>query len=290
MPALYEILRPSELAALSLLLEVSVTPKSGNVDRDHDHEDLNFQHFLISSISSLEAFRAVEEKKAGIGEGIYLAVKNSVGVCGKNVHFGSFLLLTPLILAASELTLPASPEELAGKGLEVVKKCGVEDSIYVLRAYRISGARVARAESYDLNEVREDELRKAGLKLHKWMSLAKDNVVAEELSKGYPASLKGCRQIEAMLEKGYSFNHAVVYAYHFLLSEYRDPLIVAKFGRDVAELVMELAGECLKTDSIEAFKELDRKLVSSGINPGSIADLTASSIYLVLASRKGLKL
>ena len=287
---MYGILRPSELATLSLLLEVSATPKSGNVDRDHDHEDLNFQHFLFSSISALDAFRAVEEKRVSVGEGVYLAVKSSVGICRKNVHFGSFLLLIPLILASSELGLPVkTPEELACKGLEVVKKCGVEDSIFVLKAYRISGARVARAEKYDLNYVGENELKKAGLRLHEWMSLGRNNVVAKELAEGYPASMKGCKQMNAMLEKGHSLNYAIVYAYHFLLSEYVDPLVVAKFGRDVAELVMEMAGDCLKTGSIEAFKELDRKLISSGINPGSIADLTASSIYMFIATRKDLK-
>jgi triphosphoribosyl-dephospho-CoA synthase len=276
----------SELAVLSLLLEVSSTPKSGNVDRNHDCKDLKFQHFLVSSVSALNAFKAVENRRIGIGEGIYMAVKNSVEMCKRNVHFGSFLLLIPLVSGSSSQAMDV--EEIAEMGTEAIKKCSVEDSIYVLKAYRISKARVADVEKYSLKSIEENDLRRMNLKLYDWMSMAKNNVIANELLNSYPASIRGCKQIEALLEKEYSLNDAIVYTYHFLLSEYTDPLIVAEFGKEVAEEIKNMAREAMRDDDMYAFKDLDSRLISLGVNPGSIADLTASSIYLLLATRQEL--
>ena len=33
-------------AELAMLLEVSATPKPGNIDRTHDFEDMTYEHFL----------------------------------------------------------------------------------------------------------------------------------------------------------------------------------------------------------------------------------------------------
>ena len=35
-----------------MLLEVSATPKPGNIDRDHDFDDTKYEHFLASAISA----------------------------------------------------------------------------------------------------------------------------------------------------------------------------------------------------------------------------------------------
>ena len=305
----------AERAALSLMLEVSSTPKAGNVDREHDHIDLKFQHFLVSALASVRVFSDVE-RGGSIGEGIYRAVKRSVGLCGRNVHFGAFLLLIPLVKASvvesmesgcnddgsgisttaaastasrapdPEMELMKSPnakrEKVAGRALDILKKTGVEDSVLVLRAFRESRARVADVSAGDLRGVDENWLRKRGISLYRWMEMGRhENVIAEELVSGYRLSLEGADVMERELESG-NLNDAVVYTYHYLLSRCIDPLVKAKFGYEVAEEVREMAKEAV---SSRDFDSLDRTLISRGINPGSVADLAASSIYLLTVDR-----
>ena len=38
-------------AQLSMVLEVSASPKPGNVDRDHNYIDTDYEHFLTSAVS-----------------------------------------------------------------------------------------------------------------------------------------------------------------------------------------------------------------------------------------------
>ncbi|MEM0022893.1 MAG: triphosphoribosyl-dephospho-CoA synthase, partial [Archaeoglobaceae archaeon] len=82
-------------AVLALLLEVSSTPKAGNVDREHDFEDLKFEHFLTSAVSAFPFFlKTAKEKRLHLLQAV-IAGKN-FGI-NTNVHFGAFLLLFPLI-------------------------------------------------------------------------------------------------------------------------------------------------------------------------------------------------
>jgi triphosphoribosyl-dephospho-CoA synthase len=81
-------------------------------------------------------------------------------------------------------------------------------------------------------------------------------------------------------------NYSIVLGYHNLLSKVKDPLIISKFGNEVAEEVRRKAAEMLKElsarEDVKVLKKFDEELISRGINPGSVADLTISSIYLAL--------
>jgi len=160
-------------------------------------------------------------------------------------------------------------------------KGGENDCRYVMRAFRLSGARVMDAPEKSL-EGDEDEIE--GLNLYEWMKLAPEhNFIAEELVKGYPLSLKGMELLLCFAKE--DLNGAIVLTYHHLLSELVDPLIISKLGFDTAVKVRDMAREAVKRyedEGIEAFMKLDEKLLKMGANPGSVADLTVSSIYLAL--------
>jgi len=49
-------------AVLAMLLEVSATPKSGNVDRDHSFPDISYEHFLASSVSVYSVYKKLQKK------------------------------------------------------------------------------------------------------------------------------------------------------------------------------------------------------------------------------------
>lgn len=261
-------------ACIALLLEVSGNPKAGNVDREHDFDDLKYEHFLASAAAAMPAFLNAA-KGGGVGECIYQAVESSSRWHrAENVHFGAFLLLVPLLTAWNARNM----HDAASRATDVVKKTSSDDSIYVLKAFRLCRARVVRAEKLALeDEATADMLKSRNVNLYEWMSAApKENLIARELISGYPISLEGAN---FLLQSELETNERVVWLYHSLLAKYPDPLIIAKSDAFTAKRVMELARKALESGK---FDELDRWLLSQRLNPGTIADLVASSIYLAL--------
>ncbi len=266
-------------ASLSLLLEVSGNPKAGNVDREHDFDDLRYEHFLASAVSAFVPFLRTAENLHGIGAGIREAVSRGLKWHGAgNVHFGAFLLLMPLVAVWKA----KSAEEAGSAATQVLKNTSVDDCLHVLEAFKLSGARVIRAERLALDDsVTASTLRKLNLSLYEWMSMApEENLIAKELVEGYRIS---CRGAHFLLSSDLDCSESIVMLYHRLLAEHPDPLIIAKAGRDAAREVMLSARKALRSENpFESFKQLDHHLLSRQLNPGTIADLVASSIYLAL--------
>ena len=266
---------------LALLLEVSGTPKSGNVDRDHDLPDLRYEHFLASASSVFPVFLKASKREGSIGELVLEAVRRSIEwQTAKNVHFGCFMLIIPLLRNWDAEDIGAVVEDL--------KETSVEDSLAVLRAFRLSEARVMDVKDMSLEDAEvERRLIEEGMGLYEWLRYSpKENVVAMELLEGYPRSLKGKDIILDFFAEYEDVNLTIVYVYHRLLAEHLDPLIIAKHGLSVAKEVRRRAEDVVKkfesTLNMEILRRFDEKLIKRGINPGSIADLTASSIYLAL--------
>jgi len=274
---------PSEAAVsavLSMLLEVSANPKPGNVDRDHNFPDLRYEHFLASSSASFPVFVEIANKKLSIGEGIYKLVRvsksfHNVG----NVHFGAFLLLTPLVFSWGDVE----------KASNCVRETTAKDSLNVKRAFDLSNARVLDVERLDLRDRNvEDEIVERDLNLYEWMKQAPDvNFIAKEYTNSFELSRMGKKRILDYHAETGDVNKAIVLCYVSMLSELLDPLVVAKSGIKIAHKVREMARESMEfyeqTGNFSVFHELDLKVLKAGVNPGSVADLTISSIYLALA-------
>ena len=273
-------------AVLSMLLEVSGTPKAGNVDREHDFNDLRYEHFLASASSVFPVFlRAAEGGE--IGELILKAVSESrrwhrAG----NVHFGAFLLLIPLLKAWDA----KNAVEAGKKASMEVKRTSYTDSINLLKAFRSSQARVMGAETLSLDSVEtENHIKREKINLYSWMTLApKENVIAKELINNFKLSVSGSEYIFEVFETTKDVNYSIVLGYLHLLSKVRDPLIISRFGVKVAERVSTKAVRILQSltgspDKDAGFlREFDNELIRDGVNPGTVADLTISSLYLAL--------
>ncbi|HIP25302.1 MAG TPA: triphosphoribosyl-dephospho-CoA synthase [Archaeoglobus profundus] len=272
---------------LALLLEVAGTPKAGNVDREHDFPELKFEHFLASASAVYPVFLKCARGESSVGRLILEAIESSISwQRGGNVHFGSFMLLIPLVRCwwANDI----------GKAvIKELKETTVEDSLAILKAFKLSGARVMEVEEMSLTaDDLEDKLRRNNINLYEWLNYSpKENIIATELINGYPISHEGKEVLLKFYSRHNDISMAVVYTYHYLLSNYLDPLIIAKYGIEVAEYVKEKAKIILrefeKRLDIDILRKFDYELLAKRINPGSIADLTASSIYLAL--REGLK-
>jgi len=274
-------------AVISMLLEVSGNPKAGNVDREHNFEDLRYEHFLASSASSFPVFLRATESREGCGELILKAVENSIRWHkAQNVHFGAFLLLIPLLKCWNSKT----PEEAGENASLSLKESTYKDSLNVLRAFKLSSARVMEARNFNLlSEETEMQIKENNVNLYSWMEMApEENLIAKELVGGFQLSVLNSKRIFKFFEETKDINYAIVLCYHHLLSEVKDPLVISKFGLEVAEDVTYRAKEIISSlsgnheEDIKLFKKMDEELLGKGINPGTVADLMISSIYLAL--------
>ena len=102
----------AENAELALLLEVSSTPKPGNVDREREYPDLRFEHFVAGAVGAREGFEGAAGGGA-VGESFRRAVAGMSEQSGGNTQFGAILLVTPLVRAAGsgDLSEPGRPSK-----------------------------------------------------------------------------------------------------------------------------------------------------------------------------------
>jgi triphosphoribosyl-dephospho-CoA synthase len=270
--------RIAQCAQLAMLIELSSTPKPGNVDRCHDYGDLGFHHFLVSAVSAYPFFERAASGDAGVGRLLLEAVRswgewNLMG----NTHFGSLALLMPLAAAAGR---PGHlPDELG----RVLDSTTVEDAIDFYDAFELAGARVAEVDEFSLKDPEaQKELRRQGRTLLDLMRLSQGHdLIAREWSTCYRRSF----QLSSILERRVSrlgINDGVVLTYLEALSQEPDSLVLAKFGQERARRVSLQAGEALKDESLALAKALDRELLLEDVNPGSTADIIASSLFIAL--------
>lgn len=262
-------------AVLALLLEVSSTPKAGNVDREHNFEDLKFEHFLVSATASFPFFlKTAKRRKLHIIDAVLASRKIGVNT---NVHFGAFLLLFPLVAVWKSKNAKTAGENASN----FLKETNFRDSLKILRAFQLIRPRVLNTGEMSLeNKKVGSEIVKRKINVYEWMKLApKENLIASELISGYPISTEGAEFLINLNEKT---NDAIVLLYHKMLASYPDTLIISKFGIEKALEVMDLAKKAFEARNFSEFRKLDEFLLKNRLNPGTIADLTASSIYLAL--------
>ncbi len=258
-------------AQLAMLLEVSASPKPGNVDREHDYPDTCFEHFIASSVSVYPVIELAAKSRNGIGALIRSAVcESSAWQKGGNTHFGAFLLLVPLSMAAGELfnsfgkaTCKLSPDEfetLAAHAHAFVRATDCEDAVEFYRAFEVAGVRVNSVDEFSLGDPESTaELKAQEVTLYKLMDIARGyDLIANEWASGFGCCLEGARSIIEFMQaqnegaeksvfncSGTGINEAIVYTFLKLLSRHRDTFIQTKFDEDTADYVSSRAGEIL---------------------------------------------
>ena len=271
----------AECGLLAMLLELSSSPKPGNVDRCHDHDDCKFQHFLASAVSSYPIFR-----KAAIGEGsIGSLLLEAVRAWEKwhitgNTHFGSLVLLIPLVKSAGR------DGPLESELCDLLHNTTLDDAVDFYSAFKLAGARVADVDELSLeDESSIDELRKRGSSLLDLMNLSQNHdLIAKEWACCFKRSFELSLLIREKVSE-YGINDGIVIAYFEALSNEPDSLVQAKFGREKAIEVSDQAKGVLMDDPsglLQRAKELDHIFIQEGINPGSTADLIAAALFIAL--------
>ncbi len=273
--------RVAQAAVLAMLIELSSTPKPGNVDRGHDFEEIKFYHFLISAVSAYPIFRDAAMGSEPTGALIRRAVSSWRGWgLSQNTHFGTVTLLVPLAVAAGrggDLKV-----EVAG----VLEETTVEDAVEFYASFAIAGARVAEVEALSLKDPHAaDCVRSEGRTLLDLMRLSSGHdLVAREWSTGFKRSFE---LAETLARRVYDLglNDGVVMTYLEALAHVPDSLVASKFGPKSAEEASRRAGSILGFEAGETLRlagELDREFVEEDINPGSTADLIGAALFIAL--------
>jgi triphosphoribosyl-dephospho-CoA synthase len=295
-------------AQLASALEVSGYPKPGNVHRAADLEEATFEQFIASSIAigpvllgmAERGFKAgegkIEPSNMGVGEAIKRAIEDTMRwQSNENTNLGIVMLLVPLTAAAG-MTLAKEGKmdvkKLRGNLSKVLKSTTPEDAVNVYDAILIAkpGGLGAVVELDVKDERSRKRIMEGGISLYevmrassKWDNISKEWATDMRITFefGYPLVKKLYRRTKNM-------NTTTVQTFLEILSRYPDTFVQRIHGKKIAEAISEKTrvivekGGMLTSAGRALVTKFDRELRKKDINPGTTADLTASSLMLAI--------
>lgn len=289
--------RIAQYAQLAMMLEVCATPKPGNVDRDHNYPDTRFEHFLASAVSVYPVLKKASTDTQGIGGYIHKAVLESAKwQSGGNTHFGAFILLIPLVMAAGRLETINEPNydistKLRQNTIQLVKNTTVEDSIELYHAFNTAGVRVKEVQDMDLKDLTTsiETIKTRGTTLYQLMEISSSyDMIAREWTTGYPLTF-ACANSILTKYGSININDAVVWTFLEILARNPDTFIQTKSDLSTAQNVSDKAGKIIQKINRSGFNNtkedihlFDDQLIRSGINPGSTADIIVAGLFIAL--------
>ena len=290
-------------AQLAMTLEVSASPKPGNIDRYSDYDDTRYEHFLASAIAIHPVIEEAVSCENGVGRLIRNAVNESVRwQKGGNTHFGAFLLLIPFAMAAGELFEEDETftiQQLTECAYRVVKNTTTTDSVDFYSCFEAAGVKVNTVDEFDLQNINAiEDLNKKDMSLYKLMDIARGyDIIANEWVTGFRRCAR-CAEIIIDCMNGLGspklkadINDVTIYAFLKILSENEDTFISTKYDTDTALYVSDRAKGILEemynigedfNSILPLIREMDLELLQKKINPGSTADITITGLFISL--------
>lgn len=283
-----------QAAQLACILEV-VSPKPGNVNRQHDFDDTRYEDFLLSAISIGPAIQSAARQ--GVGRTIWKAIRTTRQLVASNTNLGIVLLLAPIAKACFQANRVKFKRPEAETFIHHIRQelsliladLTVQDARLAYRAIRLAtpGA-LGRSGEADIEQEPSITLLQA-------MQLAKDrDTIAREYATGFEITFEiGYPALKQAWETQDDPRMALVQAYLVILARVPDTLIARKRGIETARRVSDRAEEVLATGGVfspegrQAIAAFDLELRDAGhsLNPGTTADLTTAAAFLVLLER-----
>lgn len=267
----------AENGQLALLLEVTGTPKPGNVDRHRDYEDLRFEHFTAGAVGAGGGLRMAADGDR-LGRAFKRAVAGMSEQSAGNTQFGALLLVTPLVGAAATGRL--STEGAAA----LAEATTVEDACDFYRAFEHVDVSVDDPpdEFEDLDVRRGSDavptLRERDVSLYDVMALSADaDGVAAEWTDGFARSFEAAGWLRD--DEGPIYRRASR-VFLRLLADEADTFVATRNGPEVAAEATRRAQAVL--DGEADAESLAEEFVERDINPGTTADLTAAALFVAL--------
>lgn len=264
-------------AQLALLLEVTSTPKPGNVDREREYADLRFEHFVTGAVGAYDGL-AIAGDGGAIGNAFERSIAGMSNQGGGNTQFGAILLVTPLAVAAAR-------EELTREGTHrVVEETTVEDAVNFYRAFdHVSVAVDDPPDDLEVPDVRRGSdaapaVREDDLTLGDVMAASESvDGLAAEWTAGFPRTFDAAQEL---LNREGTVSDRAAAVYLELLADEIDTFVVTQHDQETAEEVKRRAQEVL--DGNENVRSLAAELVKRDINPGTTADIIAGALFVAL--------
>ena len=265
-------------AQLACLLEASAA-KPGNVSPGRDFHDTRYEDFLASAVAIGPAIAAAGERP--LGATILAAVEETARWTRSNTNLGIVLLLAPLARAALLHDRPLRAG--VARVLAGTTVADAADAYAAIRRARPGGLGEAPAE--DVSAAPTVTLRDA-------MALAAGrDTVAREYTSDFAVTFEiGVPALRAARQGGLAWSEATVEGYLAILSAVADTHVARKLGAAEAARVSGLAeavraaGGVRTAEGRTGIARLDAELrdVRNSRNPGTSADLTCASLFVVI--------
>jgi triphosphoribosyl-dephospho-CoA synthase len=252
--------------------------KPGNVSVFADGHDMTVDDFRKSYEVSAQPLCDVNYS---LGEKIFYATKATREAVGCNTNLGIILLCAPLIH-----TVQNYPNLKLRDGLaQVLNHTTIDDANWVFKA-------ISLAKPGGLGEVeKQDVSQNATVTLQHAMHLAssKDRIALQYVSDYKDIFDLGVLSYTHAFNRWQKKSWAAVAVYANLLCQFPDSHIERKFGSRysarVKQMMLQLSNELNITDDPEQVKpllyQMDTELKSHGLNPGTSADLTVTTVLTV---------
>jgi triphosphoribosyl-dephospho-CoA synthase len=300
----------SRCAVLAGLIEVSASPKPGNVHRFKDFCNTKFEHFLAGNIALEPFYRKAAEKgyklnidmidfeDIRIGKLIFESSKEMLRwQSGGNVSLGIILLLIPLTVAAGYIYEKGRIviKELRNVLRKIINNTTSEDVIFVYNAIResMTDKTLGQVNEFDVNDEKAlIKIKQNNLNLKEIFKLCeKRDMICHEWTSDFDITFNhSYPYLRKQISNNININTATINTFLYILSKYPDSLIIRKSGIEKANNITKKARKVLEAGGYntsvgkEMVRDLDIELQKKKgmLNPGTSADLTASSLFLLL--------
>jgi len=292
----------SKCAQIASVLEVSGHPKPGNVHRTQNFPDMVFEDFLLSGIAIGETMTKAAKRgfkyrdtldkweKIGLGELILEAVTETDHWVANNTNLGIVMLTTPLsVVAGMSDEDKVNWDTFRDKVDQIIKSTTPEDAVNLYKAINIADAG-GMGEQEELDVAAESSLQKLrddGVNMFDVLEISAPwDKLSYELTHKMPVTFNIGYPTFKEVKSEYQLNQATVQTFLTILSRVPDTLISRKFGDKKAQEVSEQAkhildqGGILTSEGRAVVEKFDQELIDRGLNPGTTADFTASSIMV----------
>ncbi len=263
--------------------ELDVTAlKPGNVRLGAPAHGMGAEDFLRSARACAGA---LAQRGASVGQRVLKAIEGTQRVVQCNTNLGIVLLAAPLFAAAEE----ASGDLRAALARELAR-LDCTDAMLVYRAIRLARpGGMGTSARHDLSEEPQVTLREAMREAQQRDSIARQ--YALDYRDVFDVGL--VHWLEASARFG-SDSWAATSLYLVYLSRWRDSLIERKYGAATAQTVSDRARELHSQmwtysrpqgDIRERLLSWDEELRQAGLNPGTSADLTVTTVFAAKLTR-----
>jgi len=270
-------------AQLACLLEASA-PKPGNVSPGRPFADARYEDFLASAVAIGEPLAGAGTRR--LGRTILHAIEATARWTRSNTNLGIVLLVAPLARAALCTAEVGGGGTLRAALRGVLAETNIDDARDVYAAIRLAApGGLGRATEQDVQNDPTVTLLDA-------MRLAADrDGIAREYADSFEATFEiGAPALERARADELGWSEAVVETFLTLLAARPDTHIARRGGAALAAQATRFAAEALAEGGVrsaaglKAIDEMDRALRDERHhgNPGTTADLTAASIFVVL--------